>query len=325
VTHRIALTALVATIAAAPAAAQFSSDIPGVPRASISVRGGHQNRTEWTFSGYRVPTTTNVGDSLAGGLRVGFGTSYRILSQFELGYDFTLLDGYAVQPPTPKTTTTTTSAAKPETYLRGLAAYGFRIGGKYRPIVALDPDGNGYEIAFGAAVQPQLKPLYGIERQGDSTRQGGQFQKNDKAVSSTFFRSNPFAKLSATTDIAAMASYRSRRLIGDVAIVAEKAADRTAVDGPSPLGVFDGVSIRAGGSYRLAPSIAVGGAFWGLGSPPWRDEVRLNVLGQEKTEQYAFLLQFGSAPEAGVDLMYDSPTGNYGQSGRLYLRFRSTR
>jgi hypothetical protein len=208
--------------------------------------------------------------------------------------------------------------------LRGLTAYGIRVGGKYRPIIALDPDGNGYEIAFGAAIQPQLKPLYGVEHLGDSLRQGGQFYKDTKSASSTVFKTNPFTDLSSTSQFAAMASYRTRRLIGDAAIVAEHVGDRTAVGGSSPLTEYNGVAVHAGGSYRLTPSIAVGGAFWGTGAPPWRDEVRY-APGATKTDQYAVLLQFGSQPESGIDLMYTTPNGNWAQSGRLYIRARSTR
>lgn len=307
------------------AGAQFSSDIPGVPRAAISIRGGHQNRTEWTFSGYKVPSGgTSSGDSLAGGLRVGFGQSYRILGQFELGYDFTLFDAYGMQPPSAKSVTGST-AAPTRTYIRGLAAYGIRIGAKYRPIVALDPDGNGYEVAFGMSLQPELRPLYGIEHLGDSLRQGGQFAGEKTGPRSTFFQSNPFAKLSSATDFAAMGSYRSRRIIADGAIVMERVPTRDVGLDPSPVGLEDGVSLRAGGAYRVGPSFAVGASFWSQGSAPWRDDVHLSVPGKQSDDHFALLLQFGSAPEAGIDVMYSAPTGKYNESGRLYVRLRSTR
>jgi len=311
-------------LAPVAASAQFSSDIPGVPRAAISIRGGKQSRLEWAFTGYKIPNGSAAGDSLAEGLRFGFGSSYRIKNQFELGYDITLIDAHAVQPPSVKDATPGTTAPASKSYLRGLAAYGLRIGGKYRPIASLDPDGNGYEVAFGAAYQPALKPLYGIERLGDSTRQGGQFATS-KGAQSTFFPTNPFTKLSGTTDLAAMGSYRTRRIIADAALVAERVADRDAALGPSPVGVFDGVSLRAGAAYRLTAGFAVGAAYWGTGSPPWRDEYRLVVPGTPKKDQYAFLLQFGSDREAGIDLMYTTPTGKYLESGRLYIRARSTR
>ncbi|HEY9227073.1 MAG TPA: hypothetical protein VIP11_10530 [Gemmatimonadaceae bacterium] len=316
-TNRLVLAAIVVATAVSPATAQFSSDIPGVPRASLSARG-HQTRMEFTLSGYRIPGTS--GDTLAGGLRFGFGSSYRILSQFELGYDVTLVDGYAIQPPA---TTTGVLATRSPMYLRGLAAYGFRVGGKWRPIAIADRDGNGIELAVGASLQPELKPLYGVEKLGDSVRQGGQFSKEEPQTSA-YFKTNPFAKVSPSTNFAGMASIRAGRLIADVAVVAEQVPDRSTPD-QSPVGPFDGVSTRVGASFRLLSSIAVGGAYWGNGAPPWRDEVRLDLPGVQRADEYAFLLQFGGERDGGIDLMYASPTGNYAQSGRLYVRARAVR
>jgi hypothetical protein len=321
--RRIFFSAVLTTLTAGVGRAQFSSDIPGVPRASISIRGGHQNRTEWTFTGYKVPNAASSGDTIAGGLRLGFGQSYRVLGQFELGYDLTLFDAYALQPPSIKTADAK-STSEP-TYMRGIAAYGIRIGAKYRPVVALDPDGNGYEVAFGAAIQPELQPLYGIEHMGDSSRQGGQFSHDNAATSSTVFRSNPFAKLSSAVEAGAMGSYRARRITGDAALLIEHVPERNASTDPSPVSLTDGLSLRVGGAFRLTPSISVGGSYWSKGAGPWRDDIRLAAPGKHQDDHFAFLLQFGSEPEAGIDLMYSRPTGKYSESGRLYLRMRSTR
>lgn len=317
----VGVAGLTLAIDAAPAAAQFSSDIPGVPRAAISIRGGRQNRTEWAFSGNKAAGSVAGQDTVGGGIRLGFGRSYRIRSAVEIGYDFTFFDGvYAGEP---KGTGTT---AKANSYMRGLAAYGIRVGGKVRAYSSLDPDGNGYQVSFGAALQPSFKPLYGYERYKDSSRTGSQFSSKDEPTTpSAVFKTNPFAKLSSSTMVAAMGSYRSRRVIGDAALMSETAGSREAGEDPSPTKMYNGVSLRLGGAYRLTRGFAVGASYWGSGAPPWRDEVRLNVPGKTKAENFAFLLQFGSAPEAGVDLMLTSPTGSFSESARLYIRARSTR
>ena len=320
---RAILLAVAVTIVATtePVAAQFSSDFPGVPRASISVRGGKQSRTEWIFRGYKVsPETGDADDTVAGGLQLGFGRSYRIQSRFEIGFDFTLLEGAVVNPPKGERETVS------PLYFRGLAGYGFRIGGKFRPISSLDPDGYGYEVAFGAAFQPALKPLFGVEHTQDTTRTGGQFSGDDEEEApGAAFPVDPMAKLHSTTTLAAMGSYRSRRLNGDAALVLDNAAEPEAGEDPSPIGVFDGVSLRAGASYRVRPSIAIGATFWGNGAPPWRDEVALRYPGEHKASKVGVLFQFGRQPEAGVDLMISSPTHKFSESARLYVRVRSTR
>jgi hypothetical protein len=324
VTHRVLLAATVVVVLAAPASAQFASDFPGVPRASISISGSTQSRLAWAFSGYKIPTTTGTsGDSLAGGIRLGIGQSFRVQSGFEIGFDFTLADGLLVQSPSSAATgTTTATTGTNNTYLRGLAGYALRIGAKLRPISSLDPDGNGYELAIGGAFQPQLKALYGAEKLGDSSRVGGQFN-SDAVKPSTVFRNNPFTSLSASTIIAAMGSYRSKRLMGDLAIVSETVPDREASAEPSPISTVSGVSIKAGGAFRLTQGIAVGATYWGNGSPPWFDQIQF-APGKAKAEKYGFLIQLGGDPESGLDIMYTTPTGKYQESGRLYIRSRST-
>lgn len=304
-------------VAASPLAAQFSSDVPGIPRASIPFRGSHQNRTNWTFTGFKVPGGS--GDTVGGGLRFGFGRSYRVQTRFEVGFDLTLLDGMAVKPPTDDTNIVGAGG----TYIRAEALYGIRIGAKFRPFSALDPDGYGWEAAVGAAIQPGLRPLYGVERYADSTRTGGQFTSKDADLG--LYGADPLARLHTATTLAGMVSYRSRRLLFDGGLMVEKASDPAAGDQPSPTVAYDKLSPRLGGMFRLTPSFALGGAFWGKGSPAWSDEVWIGMPGELKQEQFGLLLSFGSQPEAGTDLMISSPTGKFGQSLRLLIRTRSTR
>jgi hypothetical protein len=321
-TALVGVAGLALTVGAGSAHAQFSSDIPGVPRAAISIRGGKQARTEWTFTGGKAAGAVAGQDSISGGIRLGFGRSYRIGSQFEVGYDFTFIDGVFVQPPKG---TGTGAAAAAQSYTRALAGYGIKVGGKFRAYSALDPDGNGLQVSIGGALQPALKTLYGFEKLKDSTRTGSQFSNKETTAPSAVFRTNPFAKLRSSTMLAVMGSYRSRRLLGDAALMTETVGAQDASGDPSPTQTYNGLSIRLGGAYRVTRGFAVGASTWGNGAPPWRDEVRLSVPGKVKAEKYALLLQFGSTPEAGVDLMLTSPTGSFAESARLYVRARSTR
>ena len=268
-----------------------------------------------TLTGYKIPGSTGTGDTTAAGFRIGLGRSYRIQSAFEAGFDFTLGEGLAVIAPSSSATT-----AKPQNYYRALSFYAFRIGAKWRPLAALDEDGNGYELSVGGSFQPQLKSLAGYEQQGDSIRYGGQFQ-DTKA--NPAFKSNPFASISASTAIAGMASYRARRFRGDAAILAEAVPDRAATLDPSPLTPYTGVSLRAGGVFRLTPSFALGGSYWGNGSPPWSDEVRLGTPGKQSATQWGFLIQLGD-PDSGWDIMPSFPTGKASEGVRLYFRKRSS-
>jgi hypothetical protein len=308
---------------AEPVEAQFSSDIPGVPRASVPFRGGHQNRTEWTFAGYRIPTEPEVGDTTAFGMRLSYGRSYRVATMFELGFDFTITDGFYQRPPED----TGVPGGEPgSSYMRASGVHGLRIGGKWRPVSALDPDGYGWEAAIGAAIQPALKPLIGAERYADSTRIGGQFHAVDEDATGGLHGADPFGGVSTASMVSAMASYRARRLLVDVALVGEAVRKGDEADeGLSPLLNFDGLSPRLGAMFRLTPGIAVGGSYWGKGAPPWRDQVVVGVPGAVKEEQYGVILTLGSRPESGVDMMLSSPNGEWSQSVRLYIRGRSTR
>lgn len=334
-TGRTALLAAVlvtVTLAPAPAEAQFSSDIPGVPRAAVSFRGGMQSRTEWTFAGFKIPTEGIgvEGDTLGGGLRLSLGRSYRIATAFELGFDLTLADGLYVRPPEEDGLLDDDTD---RSYLRGVTLYGLRVGAKWRPFSDLDPDGYGWEIAVGAAIQPGVKPLFGIERYADSTRTGGQFIKDedDEGVEDPtpglLPVGDPFGSIHTATFITGMGSYRTQRLLVDLALVAEAVTggDDDAADTPSPLVKYDGISPRIGVMYRLRPNIALGASYWGTGAPPWRDEIWVGVPGEQKKEQYGFTLTLGSRPESGTDLMVSSPTGNWTESARLYIRMRATR
>jgi outer membrane receptor protein involved in Fe transport len=306
--------ALLAALAG-PAEAQFSSDIPGVPRATVPFRGTHQNRTEVTFAGYRVPGGGAEEDTLALGMRVSFGRSYRVLTRFEVGIDLTVADGLIVRTPAQ-------DAAQGEVdyYPRGVTLYGIRIGGKVRPFSALDVAGQGFELAIGGAIQPALRPVFGVEHFGDSTRTGGQFSKD---VDGGALRDqDPFTRTPSATFLSGMASYRARRVLADAALVVEKVEER---GNSAAVASYTGVSPRAGFVFRLTPGLAVGASYWGSGAPPWRDQNLVGIPGAQKEESYGVVIALGARPEAGMDLMLSSPTGAWGESIRLYIRTRSTR
>jgi hypothetical protein len=270
---------------------------------------------------------------VGGGLRLGFGRSYRIGSQFEIGFDFTLLDGFAIKAPEPEDAP---EESESTLYARGMTLYGLRLGAKFRPYSNLTPEGYGFEAAVAGSFQPPLKPVIGVERAGDSTYTGGLVGGEDAD------QDNPrpvFNQLKGSFQLMGLASYRARRIMVDVGIVSEFSQDEDPEDADelSPLAVFDGVSPRIGASYRLTPSIAVGGAFWGKGATPWRDHIVINSPGKENScptdpnvvcgqedNQFGALLQFGSRPEAGMDLMVVSPTGAFGESLRILFRWRGT-
>lgn len=316
---RIISTLFLLACATAPGEAQFSSDIPGVPRAAVPFSGGHQNRTEWTFAGYRIPTGADAGDTTALGMRLSYGRSYRLFTRFELGFDVTLVDGLYVRSPVD----TLPGGAVTGSYPRGVTLYGLRIGGKFRPFAALDPDGYGFQTAIGAAIQPGLKPVFGVERFADSTRTGGQLAKETEDTDGLTGR-DPFASSRTATFLSGMASYRSRRILADAALVVEAVADPDE-EGFSPLVNYDGLSPRLGLVVRLTPGLALGGSYWGKGAPPWRDQISVGLPGAAKEESYGVIVSFGSRPESGTDIMLSSPTGDWGQSLRLYIRGRSTR
>lgn len=305
-----------ATVATA-APAQISSDLPGVPRASVPFHGARQSRTAFLFSYYsmRSGDAASTGDTLAFGGQVSLGQSYRVGTRWEAGYDFTLGEAFHVRPPAPQAGVV--SGGEPINHTRAFALYAIRLGAKFRPVHVLSPEGYGYEASVAASYQPSLDPLFGITVDGDSTRTGGLVGKDDDdrfgsgAVHSAY-------------EVAGIGSYRARRFSVDGALVYESVETRGGDSALSPLESYSGLSPRLGGVFRLTRGIGVGASWWGNGSPPWRDRVRLQ-LPEGESQSFAPFLSFGSKPESGMDVMLISPTGDYGRSVQLYIRGRSTR
>jgi hypothetical protein len=293
-------------VAGVPAEAQFSSDIPGVPRAATPFAGGRQVRTEYDFSFHRFGGAP--GDTLMVAGRVGFGRSWRIRSDWEVGYDLSLLEGAHAQSPDDESGGNVAVVH----YTRGVLLHGVRIGAKYRPISSITPEGYGYHVALGVALQPAIKPAFAVTH-GDTTLLGGAFVGSDSPI---------VGPVPQALQFAVMGSYRARRVTADAALLLEKSEAGSVSDGPSPVAIYDGISLRLGATFRATPSLALGGTFWGQGAPPWRDRVVLR--GPTEDRNVGLLVSFGSRPEAGTDLILSSPTGSLTKSVRLYIRTRST-
>jgi hypothetical protein len=302
----VAAAGIALVVVAGPVEAQFSSDIPGVPRAATPFAGGRQIRTEYDLSFHRFGG--ELGDTLMFAGRFGFGRSWRIRTDWEVGFDLSLLEGAHARSPEDDAE----EALQVVHYSRAVLLHGVRVGAKYRPITSITPEGYGYHVAVGVAFQPAIKPGFAVVH-SDTTLLGGVFVDADPPIVGTVPQALQFAL---------MGSYRARRVTADAALLLEKSEAGSLSDGPSPLTVYDGVSLRLGATFRATPSLALGGSFWGKGAPPWRDRVVLH--GPTKDQNVGLLLSFGSRPEAGTDLILSSPTGSLGKSVRLYIRSRST-
>lgn len=304
-------------LAATPVEGQFSTDLPGVPRASVPFRGGHQNRTAWTFSYVQqentaLAGTVATGDTRAVGGSLEFGQSFRIGSRWELGYDLGLLQGQFVQ--LPSAGAGGTFGGETDNVLGGSVLQSLRLGLKVRPLHSLSPEGYGYEAALGASFQPSLEPVFGMQVRGDSTQMGGLASSREEEP--ILFPAAP-----QTAQFAGMVSYRARRFLVDAALVYTQVAES---ENAFAAGDYSGFAPRVGAMYRLTRSIGLGASWWGGGIPPWSGQLGLAGVDEQKSSFSPFV-SFGSKPESGVDLLLASPTGDFTESVRLYIRGRSTR
>jgi hypothetical protein len=307
----VSMALVLAVLVPAPGMAQFSSDFPGVPRAGIAQHGPSQGRFEMDFTGMRIAgegATPWSADSSSVSLRMGFGRSWRVASQLEVGYDVSLADGRLMYIASPSDS----AADGAELDMAAMVAYGLRVGVKYRPLAYLDPQGYGWSSAVGVALQPSLRPGVVYTQQGDSTTVqtifGGGEEDGDGGMA-----------IHASTLLYAGLSYRTPRIEMDVAFLTES-ADLTSA-ATSPISIYEGTSLRAAGRYRVTPSLAVGAAYWGSGAPPWRDQIAFGVREREP-QSFGLLLTFGPHLEKGTDLMISSPTGDFTESISLHLRIR---
>lgn len=302
--------------------AQFSSDFPGVPRAAITQHGSSQGRFEMDISGMRSvhgvdgETAEEAAvDSLAASVRIGFGRSWRVASNWELGYDVSLAEGrmnWTSLRDEPldegQEVHSEENDEETNTVLATSIAYGLRLGVKLRPFAYVDPDGYGISAAVGFAIQPGFAPVITHTRLTDTTFTGGLIGSD-----------GPEAPIEAyvSTQLMAGLSYRSSRAEADAAVVLESAKDGAQLVSPTP--VYDGTSIRLGARYRLTRSFAFGAVFWGSGAPPWRDQVAL-ATSPSQGQPFALLFSFGALLEKRTDLMVFSPEGNFTESISLHVR-----
>lgn len=283
---------------ASPVQAQFSSDLPGVPRGRVSFLSGGQGRFELDLTAFKLGESG--ADTLAGGLRIGFGKSWRIGTNVELGWDFSLAEVRMVRPKDEGVATDNLDAT---------AAYGARIGLKYQFFNVLDPDGYGISASLGAAYQPELKPGFIYSKSGDDSQTGGY-------AGSTPEDGGIDSKIHQSTIFMGAISYRTERVEADGAIVVESSSQDTGI---SPIRVYDGTSVTVGGRYRVTPGLGLGIVYWGSGAPPWRDRINFGLRDIDPSD-FGFLVTFGSGLERGTDIMISSPTGSFSESLSFYLR-----
>jgi len=304
------LVALVGLVAASPVAAQWSSDIPGTPRAAISFAGSRQSRIEFQALYFRFPAADGR-DTLAIGMSIGWGRSFRIAGQFEAGFDITITEGMHVRQPSDDENEDLPS------YTRGLAAYGFRLGGKFTPIRSVSPAGYGYHAGVAIAFEPGLQPAFGVKVEGDSTTTGGAFIGDEDGI-------DPVTNaLPWSLRFAALGSYRARRFMVDGGLVLERTQTQEAGEPLFPTYRYSGLSPRLGAMLRLTSGISAGFSWWADGSPPWHHRI-IRPGPAESESNAAIVISFGSRMENGTDFVLMSPRGSFSEAVRLYIRSRAT-
>jgi hypothetical protein len=295
----------------ADAVTQFSSDFPGVPRAAITHFGTVQGRFDLDFTGMRFTAADDPDralDSTSVSIRIGFGRSWHVAPNLEVGFDISLAEGRLLH-----LAADGDFADDLENNLAATVGYGLRLGVKFRPLAYVDPDGYGVSAAVGFAIQPSLQPALTYSGEGDSSVLGGAVVSGDDDDDS------PPVRLHAGMQFLGAVSYRAPRAELDVGVVRESADHTGAFRSPVP--VYQGTSVRVGARFRVTPSIALGAAYWGSGAPPWRDQVNPGVRDLEHAP-FGLVIGLGSQREKGTELMLSSPTGNFTESLSFHLRVR---
>lgn len=281
--------------------AQFSSDIPGVPRARVPYLSGNQGRFELGLVGYRL--RGEQVDTIGGSVRMGFGHSFRIAGAFEFGYDVTLGEFRMLSPGSAP------GGEAPSKSMDGTFGYAARFGLKYQLLGIRDPEGYGMSASVGASFQPALKPVFSFSRAADSTvtrgYAGGAPRNGD-----------PDQILVSTTGLLGAVGYRSPRVHADFALQYSIASTPTGI---SPVESFDGVFASIGAKVFLTESFALGGSFWGTGPPPWRGRIPIQQRPSD-SQQGAFIVSFGGL-EHGTDIIISSPTNDFSESASFFVRF----
>lgn len=279
--------------------AQLSSNFPGVPRGSLpSGQGRFELELTWINASGEA-----LGDTLGLGARLGVGHSWRIATDFEIGFDLTLGSvGWTRNPEAqtePPSRTTLTSAI----------AYGLRFGGKWRAFSAVTPDGYGLEASLGVGFRPSLTAGLTLVNR-DSTITAGAVGDEDTFIPE---------EVHSLTQFVAAGSYRAPSYEVDAAVLIETEGDapaRGTIVAPG-----DGASFRLGARYRLTDDFGLGAVLWTGGSPPFLDRRRLGV-GDEDSPNVALLLSLGRIVGKWTDLTFYAPTGSLGDGVALHISAR---
>ncbi len=216
---RNVLLGLLAVTTAIPSAAsaQFTSEIPGVPRAGVPWNGHAQGRVGIDLSGFRIEEETGI--HWVGRAGVDWGRSYRIGPNLEVGFDLGLasglLDNY--RPAEDQTD------EGPITASEVVIGYGVTVGAKLRPISYLSTAGHGFEAAIAASFRYGSEPVFAYEMVGDSSRTGGLFVGAD-SDSTSGTEEDLLLESASAVGGGLILSYRTPRIMADVALMFESAS-----------------------------------------------------------------------------------------------------
>jgi hypothetical protein len=298
-------TALLLSAMAAPAAAQLSSTIPGVPTAAVPTLSRSWGQASLDMALRWESTDPRI--RRAGDGRIGITRSYRIGQNLELGVGFTAADASLVLWEPDET------EERPALW-DGSVGYDVSLGAKYRVLSLVDLDGHGLEAAVFATFSPAHEPAVRVRQRGEGEWQtgglllGGEGEEEAGAL--------PLVRVPAASSAGIVASYRGSRLLADVALEHSRESD---MEEAPWVRRWPGTSLQAGLMVRVGRALHVGGSYWGEGAPPWGNApVR---EGFEEVGDASVALVFGSGERrgAGTRLMVSTPTGDFGGSVRIMI------
>lgn len=292
------------------AAAQVSSEIPGVPSAGIPTLS--RSRQEVTFEfgfawGPPDPDTRRFGES-----RISMNRTFRVVRNLEVGAELTLIDGSVHVPEAGE------GRGDRPTRIDGSAAYGFALGAKYRFLSLMDLDRRGVEVALLGSWRPTAEPAFRMELEGDNVRRFSGFLTSDDEEGDGVGHPR---EVPGGATIGLAGGFRHNRIQADLSVL--RHTYRTV---PSPwIPGESGTDLKAGFLVELRPSLSVGATYWGNGAPPWANApIRSGITGESGSSVGLLIGRDGDRRGAGTRFLFTSPTDNFGESIRIMIHtFRS--
>jgi len=286
-----------------PASAQVTSTLPGMTTAFLPLSASSRSFS-LGLSAAKIGANEIRGDILAGRMRMSLSQSWRVLSQAEIGFGFTLGNATLYRE------SGLLEGEDGSTRYTAHLGYGLRFGLKVRPISSISPDGYGFAVALALVHQPSLLPLLDLSNVQDSTVTGGYLGADAKDGGIAH-------EVHSATRFGGVASYRGHRFEVDGGLVYDWSD-------PNPNAFLDqheGFSATLTSKVRLTRGFGVGLVFWGSGRPSWADRVHFNFADEGRPD-LAFLFTFGDNPESSTDILVSSPTGSLGESVALVISVR---